>query len=406
MLLSALFSGSEAALFSLTDLHLDRMSEQSAPALRTIRSLLERPRRLLITILSGNEISNVSISAVAGGLGLRLHLPSWLVIGVTTLCLMVLCEVFPKTVARRWPERWSSIASTPLTGLVWGLTPLRIVLEGLVRIVERSPENGAHESAGLIGEDEFLMLVGLGLQDGALRAREGHLIEAVFDLGNTAVERIMTPRTELFALPVGTRLADALANLHDNPYTRIPVFGADLDDIRGILYASDLIREITRNGEGKTVESICRRPVYVPENKQVSELFAMLRRKKIHMVVVVDEYGGISGIATLDDILTKLFGEIRDEHDEPGEDEEAVRLDGGVVVAPGRMTVDEFNEFVGSAIRGRGNETIAGVVFSRLGHLPKAGEIVGVDGYLFKVLELDGTRIARVRVSPERETDA
>jgi putative hemolysin len=399
--LSGLFSGSEAALFSLTPLQLEGMAERRVPTARAVRSLLAVPRRLLITILSGNEVANVAISAVAGGIGIRMGVPTWAVVAATTVFLLILCEVFPKTVGRRWPEAWSAVAVGPLRIISWVLAPVRAVLERIVRFLEGPAETAETDRKRSIGEGEFLMLVGLGLQGGAIRAQEGQLIEAVFELGDTEAAGVMTPRTELFALPMGTTLSQALAQIRETLFSRVPVYGSDLDDIRGILYGSDLIREVARGGGRKPVESICRAPVYVPENKQVAELFRMLRRKKIHMVVVVDEYGGVSGIVTLDDILRKLFGEIRDEYDAE-EEERPQSLGEGVYLVPGRTTVDGFNELMDAGFDPGDNETVAGVVFTRMGHLPKVGEIVAVGGFLFKVLEMDGNRIASLRVSREK----
>ena len=393
---SAFFSGSEAALFSLTDLHLQRMEERKMAAAGALRRLLARPRRVLITVLTGNELVNVSFSAVAAGIGLARGVPAWIVVAAATLAILVLGEITPKTIARRWPGAFSRAVRRPLAAAVALLTPVRWFLENAVLGAEDEEAEAPAAGAEAVRENEFLMLVGLGIEEGVLKDREGRLIESVFEMGDIRAARVMTPRTEVFALPTGTRLGEALRRLRETPYSRVPIYGEDLDDVRGVLHGVDMIRAIALGRSDEPVEALCRRPLYVPLQKKVADLFRELRRRRVHLAFVVDEYGGVAGVVTIDDILRELFGELKDEHDVE-EIDRPRREREGVFVVPGWMEVGAFNEFTGASVAAGENATVGGVVFSRTGRLPKAGEIATVDGVSFKVLEMDGTRVARLR---------
>lgn len=404
LLTSGFFSGSEAALFSLSDLHFKRMRQEHERKGRLLQKLLRQPHRILITILSGNEISNVSISAIAGGLGVAFGLPGWLVIVLTTVTLLVLCEITPKTIARRWPSAFSLAILKPLRVIIVLFTPLRIILNSIIRIITFMDSSSVDEKRRPIGESEFLMMVDLSLKDGIIRRKESRLIEAVFELGNIDAGQIMTPRTEIYALTADTSLIDAYKLLRQKRFSRIPVYGEDLDDIQGILHVSDLIREVVHDVNEKTVLSACHSPIYVPQQKKVSRLFALLRKEKQHMAVVLDEYGGVSGIVTMDDIFSKLFSEFKTDSDS---DKEKLikKIALGVYLVSGRTEVEEFIRLTSAELNPQGNETMAGVVFSSFGHLPKSGEIVTTDGNVFKVLKMDGRRIAKIRVTVNQELE-
>ncbi|MBI5968447.1 MAG: HlyC/CorC family transporter [Deltaproteobacteria bacterium] len=314
------FTISEAALFSLGRLRLQKLKEENHPRHPMIERLLSRPRRLIITLLMGNEIFNVAISSLTSALfiGLWGDSAKWAAIPLVVFVILLFGELIPKTLAVRFPgkiapfvapgvERFSKSVE-PLVGII-----IKIVdsLLGLARVrSEPLPPP--------LTEEEFKSLVETGQKEGTLEEAEKYLIHKVFEFGDKAARNIMTPRSAVFALPLSTKLRDAVEALRIHRFSRVPVYRKNLEEIVGILYVKDLLGVMSQPMRGEEMVGLrpfLRKPYFVPLSKKLDDLFRELQKQRIHLAIVVDEYGSMAGVVTLEDLLEELFGEIRDELD-------------------------------------------------------------------------------------------
>jgi CBS domain containing-hemolysin-like protein len=401
LLLSGFFASSEAALFSLSPLHLHKMKEEQYPFLSLVERLLQAPRRLLITILAGNEVVNITLSAVTTALfiGIFGERGGWLTIVVATPVLMLFGEAIPKTMGKTYSMRISSMVS-PLMMLVQKVEfPVVWVLERLSGYILGPLRKKGGEGEDAIMEEEFRSLVDAGHQEGILDAGQRDLIHRVFELADTHVSDIMTPRVDMISLPVTTALDDLRRDIIEQGYSRIPVYGTGPDDIIGILYARDLLGLMAEGKAPASVEPLLRKPYFVPEERSADQVLRDFQKRNMHVALVVDEYGGISGLVTMEDILEALFGDIYDERDT--RERPFHRIDDRNLMVSGAMSIDEFNSLIGTSIPSEDYGTVGGFVFHLFGRLPSRGDRISFDGLSFLIRKVKGTRILSVRVTQE-----
>jgi len=403
-LFSAFFATSEAALFSLTSLHLHKMREENSPFLNFVEKLLRYPKRLLITIIVGNETVNILMSSLMGGIFIYLlgDRGKWAAIAVTTPALLILGETIPKTVAKINPIRFSSIVS-PLMSLIYRIEkPLVLFLDGLSGRIIRVMGMGKEESRGLL-ESDFRTLVDAGLEEGVLERPQRDLIHRIFELADTPVADIMTPRVDMFRLPMSMPMEQMKEEIIRYAYSRVPVYSGKPDNIIGVIYAKDLLAGLSQGKEFASVAPLLRKPYFVPLERTADSLLKDFQRQKMHLAVVVDEYGGIAGLVTMEDILESLFGDIYDERDT----RESLyhRVDDNTVLVSGSMPVDNFNELLGESISSDDFDTLGGYVFHLFGRLPVKGESIASDRLVFRIERMGKARILRIRVTRKETED-
>jgi CBS domain containing-hemolysin-like protein len=245
-------------------------------------------------------------------------------------------------------------------------------------------------------EEDLKLMVEAGQQEGVLEEEESQMIFSIFQLDDTLTREIMVPRIEMLAFDIDTPLADALDNFLESGYSRVPVYQGRMDNVIGILYAKDLLK-IQRDGNGHEVNirSQLREPYFVPEAKKVDELLTEMQHCRIHMAIVVDEYGGVAGVVTLEDIIEEILGEIQDEYDV--EDMPFQVLDDGSYLFRGRIDLDDFNQIMETNLPPEEADTLSGFIYGRLGHVPVAGETLKVDGLILSVDQVSNRRIRTVR---------
>jgi CBS domain containing-hemolysin-like protein len=395
---SAFFSGSEAALSALNTVQVERLRERGGVVGRLIASLLQRPANLIITFLVGNEIANVALAVTATSLALLLYGQGgeYVAIVVTTMALLLFGEVTPKSLAVRYPERISRLVAWPIQAFAFCITPLRW---GLRQLVNAAMGAHAERPISLISTAEFRTLVEISEDEGIIDQHERNLIQRVFEFGGHRVSEIMTPRTDIFALEVSEPLATALPKIKENRFSRIPVYEGTIEQIIGILYAKDLLPYSRQPALQVKLRDIVHPVFFVPESKQIDELLREFQRNKVHMAIVVDEYGGVSGLVTMEDALEELVGEIVDEFDT--EEVLCRQIDRQTYLVSARLPVDEFNAHFGVSIPREDADTIGGHVFHLFGKLPKRGESVSAHGLTFAIEHVKGTRILEIRVRRE-----
>lgn len=306
--------------------------------------------------------------------------------------------------------------------IVWSLPLLRLVrgvcypfillqegLDALMATISGAPQKGSHSYLVEL-EQEILDAVSEGERHGAVDEEEKEMIESVIELTDTQVGEIMTPRTDIVALPVGASYAEARAVIREKGYSRIPVYEETIDAIQGVLYVKDLLM---RDDAGTfDLKTLIRPPLFIPETKPVRELLREFQRQKIHFAIVLDEYGGTAGLVTIEDILEELVGEIADEY-EQSEPEELVRVDAQTVELDARMNIHDVNHELGLHLpEDQDYDTIGGFVFAQLGRIPRPGEHVTFENVRIDVLKADAQRVLRLRLhvtpapEPAREETA
>ena len=420
VLCSGFFSGSETSLFALGRIERYRIREEKGTLVsRCLRFLVERPRRLIVTILIGNEVLNVTISAMAASLTDN-ALSAWVgvdfldpvlvkTLAATAICfplLLVFGEITPKTLALYNPRRFAHFAVIPLRLFYTVITPVRGLLAGLSNWIVRLLLGESPPGDAPITEEEFRNLVDMSKKGGVLWESEREFIHNIFDFEETPVSEVMTPRTDMSCLQADQSLEETLKFIEEKTYSRIPVYGTDKDDIVGILYCKDLLG-LSSNAakrDGWNLRGVLRKPYFIPETKKASELFREFRFNRIHLAIVVDEYGGVAGLVTMEDLLEELFGEIVDEYDP--EEPQPRELDEMTVIIPGKMPIEEFNRREGAHFPVEEYDTMGGLVFGLFGRLPVVGAKVSYMRHTFTVERMLGTRILELRIERQPEETA
>jgi Hemolysins and related proteins containing CBS domains len=395
-LLSGFFSSAEASLFSLTDLHLHKMKLDNYPFASFVDKLLENPQRLLITIVASNEAVNIVISILAASffIGLFGADGQWVSIIFTSMVLLIAGEAIPKTFGVTYPMQISSTIS-PLLTLISRLGyPVVAILEKASGFIKYSRVQ-SHDDDVLM-EDEFKTLVHAGKLAGVVDESQKELINRIFELGDKPVTDIMIPRVEMFCLPINMPVEEIIGTVVKERHERIPIYTDDRDDIAGILLARDLL---TAAGQGRqaSIEKILIRPYFVPEGKTVNGLLHDFKENRMQIAIVVDEYGGVSGLVTVEDILGHLFEEPYSGSNPAYNDCE--RIDESTIIVPGKMPMEQFNNLMQTQMPQEEFDTIGGFVLHLFGKLPVKGEEVSHEGYTFLIENVGRARILKIRIS-------
>ncbi len=402
--LSGFFACSEASLFSLTALHIHKMREEHYPFLSLTQRLLEQPRRLLTTIIVSNEIANILISTIMTGIFIHLlgERGTWVAIAVTTPLLTIFAEAIPKTFAKTLPMRFASLTVPIVVFFSWLSHPLLAAVDGLWERIVGPFRKGDQRREGM-SEGEFRTLINVGHDEGILERAQRDLIHRVFELGDTEVGEIMTPRVDMFCLPLSLNIQGVMTEVIRHGYSRVPVYEGDADNIVGILYAKDLLAGFPGLDEQVPLSTLLKKPYFIPLEKSAESVLRDFQFKKIHLAVVVDEYGGVAGLVTMEDILESLFGDIYDERDTREKLYHAINDHTFVVL--GMMTIEQFNELVGASLSSEDYDTLGGYVLHLFGTLPAKGQTVFDATHSYRVEKMTKARIVRVRVSKREPSD-
>jgi putative hemolysin len=409
ILLGALFAGTEIALVSLREGQIKALAERGRRGERVAR-LAQDPNRFLAAVQVGVTLAGFAASAFGAstlaerlsptledaGLseGVASTLSFLLLLVLITYLSLVFSELAPKRIALQRSEGWALIWAGPLDLLATLFRPVIWLLSRSSDLVVRLFGVDPAEQRDAITEDE---LRGLVAQHESLTKDERKLIDDVFAAGERQLREVMLPRTEVAFLDASMTLSRAIKETAAQPHSRYPVAGASQDDVIGFLHVRDLMVPATK-ARGMRVADVVREVKLLPGSKRVLPAMSEMRREGHHMAIVVDEYGGTAGIVTLEDLIEEVIGDIRDEYDV--QEGDPLQFRGGEVEADGLLNLDEVRTVTGVTLPEGPYETLAGYVMATLGHVPRTGEAVEVDGHRLEVSELDGRRVARVRVTP------
>ena len=399
---NAIFVAAEYSLVTARRTRLEELSKRGNRRAKTALGLLDEPVRFISTVQVGITVFGILLGAIGEPL-LSDFFGDWLSRGlafllsflILTYLSVVLGELVPKSIALQRAERMAVWLAVPLDWLGRLTYPLVWLLQksanGIARLFGVRP---APAGMTMHTEEDIRLIVA---QTEEIEQAEEEMLYKVFDFADKEAHDVMVPRPEVVALSVALPPQEALAAVIDSPYTRYPVYRGSLDDVIGILHVRDLFGALYDRGiENVVIEGIVRPAYVVPETKDLASLLGEFRRQNQHMALVVDEYGAVQGIVTLEDLLEEIVGEIEDEYDLP--DESVERIDDQRIRIHGTFTIDDFNEQFDTELPQEDYHTVAGFVFGELGRAPQPGDEVEHNGLRFQVVEVDGQRIERLEV--------
>jgi len=412
LVLSAIFSSAETAFLSTNKIRLRNLQEDGDKKADLVLDLLENQNRLISTLLVGNNIVNISSSALAtkmatdyfgdAGVGIAT--------GIMTLLVLVFGEVVPKNLAAAHAEGWAMFIAPFMKVMSVILTPVVVLLTKLSDTVVRFSKKNKEEDQ-TITEDEFKILVNVGQEEGVFDESETEMINSIMEFDETYVKAIMVPRIDIVAVDVEDSINEVLRLIIDGGHSRIPAYEDSIDNIVGILYAKDIFEHLDADFNELKVKALIRDAYYIPETKKVSDLLNELRLKKVHMAIILDEYGGTNGLVTIEDLIEEIIGDIQDEYDV--EEDLIVMHSDNQLVADARAPIGDVEEAFDveldeEILEDSEADTIGGLAFEHLGGIPEVDDEVTVGRFLIRIVNVSGRRITKVEVTllpPEEDED-
>ncbi len=404
LLLSAFFSAAETALVSMTKLKVKTLIEKEGGQLEAVNNWLKKPNRWLITVLVGNNLVNLYaaslmtliVSKILGGTpGAEV---AGIATGVIAFLILIFGEIFPKTYSRINAEKIFVLIIKPLDIISWLFTPIVYFLEGIVSILMKI-FGMEHKSVSrlLITEEEIMHLLEVSQKEGLIKQDEKDMISSVFELRETQVKEIMVPRTEMLCLNVKQSFKENLLHILEAGHSKIPVYESNVDKIIGILYVRDLLYYWDKSSE-INIKLLLRPAFFVPENKKVNTLLREFQQEKTHVAIVVDEYGGTSGMVTIVDLIEEIIWKIYDEYDKEVKKYE-IKEDGTIIINAS-MNLEEANEELNINLPTKETyDTIGGFILDQLEHIPTKGEELLYNNLIIKVLIVEGGRMVKLQIN-------
>lgn len=392
--LSFLCSILEAVLLSITRSYVAVLKDQGERAGRLLARMQERIDEPIAAILTLNTIAHTAGAAMGGALAKDLWGDDWLALfsALLTLVILLFSEIVPKTLGATLWQQLARPAAYVLQGMIWGMKPILLPLNLFSRLI--TPRGAP---ASTVSRAELEILAEIGRREGTIDEDEWQVVTNVMNLDDVTLGEVMTPRTDIVAVPVGASVEEAKAVMLDEGHLRVPVYEDSLDRIVGILLARDLWGA-DRDGV-REIRGILRPAQFAPATKPIEELIPEMRRTRTRMVIVVDEFGGTAGLATLEDLIEEIIGEIQDEH-EADEPEDFQELGGGVLRIWGGVSLRDVNERLGMALPEDDYDTLGGYVFGALNRVGMVGDEVRAGGGVFRVVRMKGRRIEFLRFTP------
>jgi magnesium and cobalt exporter, CNNM family len=390
------FAASESAITRMNRVRALRLQEEGRRGAGALVRIVENPAAYLNVILFLTLLFTIGGSTIATSFAVRhFHRAGEIIATILmTLLLFVFAEVTPKTFAIQRTDRVALVVAPPVAFLARLLGPFANALLRLANIL--MPGKGLKEGP-YITEQELRASAEVASEEGVIEEEEKELIHSIFEFGDTIVREVMVPRPDLVAIEDTATLQDVQALVLEHGYSRIPVFHEDLDDIVGVVFAKDVLKAMHQGDGDRSLTEICRPAHVVPESKKVADLLREMQREKFHQAMVIDEYGSITGIVTLEDLLEELVGEITDEYDT--EEPDVVEVGDGVYRVSGKTSIDDVNELLDAELPDEEWDTVAGLVLDLFGKIPDVGEDTTFQGLRFKVENVQGRRVATVLIT-------
>ncbi len=411
LVLLVVVAAAEAGVVTMSRARIRLMAGRGVPRAEFLHHQLQERSTLLGSLALARNLAVVSSSALGLFLLARETGSTWqavLIAGAGTLGVLALLEALLRFLVSQSPERWG-LRLAPLIEalrLVFGLPAAGLALpaRALMRLPFLKGSRATKQEEEVAGEDELLRLMEMGEANGGIEAEERAMIRGIINLVETTTHEIMVPRIDVVAVDTEAELDEVMRLIVERGFSRIPLYEGTIDNVVGVLYVKDLVRYLAADNRPANLKEIARPAYFVPESKKVDELLAEMRQNKVHMAIVVDEYGGTAGIVTIEDLLEEIVGEIEDEYDRSEVTIERVSENEAVLDA--RVSIDDLNEIFGVTIEGEDFDTVGGFVYRLLGKMPAVGDEVSANGLHLRVLSVLGRRLKKIRVTRQPETAA
>lgn len=397
LVLSAFFSASETALMSLSKIRIRNMVEANVAGADSIQKLVDNPSKLLGAILVGNNIVNIGASALATSLAIKYlgNTGVGIATGIMTVLVLIFGEITPKSLAAQNSEKISLKVVRLLSLIVTILNPVTTVLMYITNAIIKLLGGRVDGQQPFITEEELKTMINVGHEEGVLEGEEKKMIHNVFEFGDLRVTNIMTPRMDMVAIEVHSSYDEIIDVFKEERFSRLPVYKERMDNIVGVLYLKDIFF-FNDDKDAFDITKCMRKSYFTFEFKLITQLFSEMRKKRVPIAIVLDEYGGTAGIVTIEDLVEEIVGDIHDEYDEQYNEIEVVKEDEYIIYGTAR--IDLVNEMIGISIETEDFESIGGFVIGLFGRLPKEGESIEYTNIKFIVEIVNKNRIERLRV--------
>ncbi len=398
LLLSAFFSSAETALTTMNKLRLRMLVENGNNKAKTLEKVLSKPRKMLSTILIGNNIVNIAASSITTIFVQRIF-ANWIVsigVGILTILIIIFGEIIPKTVATMHSEKLALFYAKPICSLMFILTPVIFILNLFSSLILKIFRVRVNLNSSTITEDELRTIIDVSQEEGIIEEEEFDMINNVFDFGDTCAKDIMIPKVEITMLPLDVTYKELIEAVQEDKFTRMPIYKDTTDNIIGIINIKDLvINQI--HATNFDIRKLMREPYYTIGTKVLNDLLFEMRGNDTGICIVLDEYGQCEGLITLEDIIEEIIGEIRDEFDE-AEKQVIRKINENEYIVEGSINLDDFNEQLETEIDSENYESLGGLIIEHLDRLPQKGDTVTIDNCRLTVIKMDDKRIDYVKV--------
>jgi putative hemolysin len=410
--LNGIFAAAEIAVIALRRTRVKQLIDEGNKRAEILDKFRKEPNRFLATIQVGITLSAVLASAIGGATAVEIIKPMLknlpiplisassdaisiaIVAAIITYFFIVFGELIPKSIALRHPETTGLLIAPLIEKFSKLVMPFVQILRGTTNLLLKPFGKKAFSERGYISEEEIKLLLEEGKESGIFEAEEKDLIHSVFEFTDMSVKEVMVASTQMATISLGMSMEEIKTFIAEEQFSRYPVVGKDLNDIRGILYAKDFLNTLARGGAD--VRKLIKPPFFIPETMKISNLLREMQRKRVHMALVIDEYGGVSGLVTMEDLLEEIVGEIRDEYDI---ESPVIQLGDGTFRIDASISVRDLKEDHEIEIpESTEYETLSGFLLTALQRIPKIGDVVEIEGKKITILEMVGQRIAKVKL--------
>jgi putative hemolysin len=398
LMLCTTASAAETALTSVSRIKLKNLVEEGDKKALEIERLIAKPNVFLSTILVVNSVAVIIASSMTTVLALRFIPDYGELIGTILISLVVLifCEITPKTAAVQNPLRWARVLVKPVRGVAWLLHPLVVALSVITNTLVRLFGGQMKHLGPFVTEEELRLLVNVSEEEGVLEEEETEMIHSIFEFADTTVREVMIPRIDMVTLESNATVDEAVDLALQGGFSRIPVYEETIDNIVGVLFTKDMLKQLREGHNSYPIRELVRPAYFVPETKKLDDMLREIRQKRTHMAIVVDEYGSVAGLVTIEDLVEEIVGDIQDEYDrEENLYEQVTQYE---YVFDAKINIDEFNELMDTDLESEDYDTLGGFLLAHLDKIPVAGDTITYKDLAFTVLTTRGLRITKVRV--------
>jgi putative hemolysin len=411
LFLCAMASAAETALTSISRIKLKNLVESGDEQAIEIDRLLTNPNKLLSTILVVNSVAVIVASSMATVLALAFSATYGELLSsiITSLVVLIFCEITPKTAAVQNPVRWARIFIRPVRAAAWVLTPIVWSLSAITNFLVRLVGGEMKHRGPFVTEEELRLLVSVGEEEGVLEEEETEMIHSIFEFADTTVREVMIPRIDMVTLESNATVDEAVDLALEAGFSRIPVYEESIDEIIGVLYTKDMLKQLREGHDTLPIRDLVRPAYFVPETKKLDDLLREIQQQRVHMAIVVDEYGSVAGLVTIEDLVEEIVGDIQDEYDR--EEKLYEQISENEYVFDAKISIDEFNELMNTNLPDQDYDTLGGFLYAQLDKIPNPGDSIAFQDMIFTVLSTRGRRITQVRVeilhrSPQTDPQA